>query len=101
MRQELIEPASAPAAGELAEDVREVRQRWDAVLRASARQAVQRRGALRRLMRAGDEVVLAPEGHVAQLLLADKMPRPRLCRVGELARFPVTDRGCAALDDAA
>jgi hypothetical protein len=52
-------------------------------------------------MRAGEEVVLAPEGHVAQLLLADKMPRPRLCRVGELARFPVTDRGCAALDDAA
>ena len=78
--EELVEPVRIPPRAELAEDVGEVRQRRDPIEGAGPRQAVEVRCAPRRVMRAGEQVVLPVHGHVAQLLFDEVMPPPGLCR---------------------
>ena len=83
MREEFIQAVGIPPARQLGEDVREVRQRWHPVLGAGSRQAVQGGGAPRRVVRAREQVVLPAERDVTELLLAEGMPRARLCRVSD------------------
>ena len=101
VRQQFVEPVCGPPACELAEHVREVGQGWDAVLGAGAHQAIEIGGSPRCVVRAREEVVLPPERDVAQLLFTQRMPRARLCRVGERTRPAVRDLDLAALVDAA
>ena len=79
--QQLVEAALWPALGQRAEHVGEIRQGRHPVLGRRTQQAIEHRGAVRSLVRAGEEKVFATERDVAELLLADGMPRARLCRV--------------------
>jgi hypothetical protein len=59
-----------PAVCQLAQHVGQIRQRRHTVLRGCTHEAVDRSGAARSIMRAGEEEVLPAERDVAQLLLA-------------------------------
>jgi len=71
MWEEIIEPIRRPPSRQLAEHIREVRKRRDAVLGAGARQAVQVRRPSRRIVRAREQVVLPTECDVSELLFAE------------------------------
>jgi hypothetical protein len=87
MREELVEPVLRPAGRELGEHVRKVRQRWNPVLGAGACEAVEVCCPSRRFVRACEQVVLAAECDVPELLFTQRMPRAGLCRVGVTSRL--------------
>ncbi len=90
--QELVEPARGPAGRQLAQDIREVRQRRDAALGARADQAVQRRRATRRIVRAGEEMVFPAQRDVRELLLADIVVETQAAVLDEAReRLPVVE----------
>jgi hypothetical protein len=88
--EQFFEPALVPAVCQPAQHVRQVRQRRHVVLRAGAQDAVQRGYPARRVMRAREQVVLPPERHIPNLLLADVVVRAETAIVQEaVERSPV------------
>lgn len=103
--------AHAALLGLPSQNVRQVRQRLDLPLRARSHQALQRCRALRRGVRAAEQIVLPPERDPAELLLAQVVIQPEppvleeplercpviyelSCRLGERrARWLPSERG--------
>ena len=83
IRQQFIQSVVRPASGEPVQHVGQVRQRWDMVLYTRAHYAVKSCGTTCRLVGACEQVVLASQRDVTQLLLADVVIRRKTSVVEE------------------
>jgi hypothetical protein len=82
LRQQFVDVAGRPAGCEPAEDILEVGEGIDSVERTGTDDAVESCSALRTGIGPGEEIVAPSQGQAPDLLFAQTMPCPGLCRVG-------------------